>query len=394
MSQPGLRLLLSADTVRAPLGGIGRYTRELMQGLIRRSEVSELACWRDGALSRDQDCLRPVTARLGRSAGGELSRRLKSWVREQPGAYVARNVLRRRALAKAIKGEAFDLYHETAFVPARFDGPLVTSVHDLSFSRYPQTHPQGRVAFLQDQLPGAIERSTHVLTLSEYVRREILETYSIGADRVTAVRLGVSPHFVPVRGDDLLQVLGRYGLRAQGYLLVVSTIEARKNLDLVLDALSCLPSDFLAVHPLVVVGAPGWRAEGTIKRLEELQRKGRVLRLGHVPEEDLPAIYSGAAVFAFMSRYEGYGLPVVEAMACGTPVISSAGTAMAEFDQQALSLVHPDDADGLAEQFQRLIEDKSVRAAQIEAGMQIALEQTWDRCADQTLSVYQTALSC
>ena len=184
-------------------------------------------------------------------------------------------------------------------------------------------------------------------------------------------------------------MLARHGLAHGGYLLSVGTLEPRKNLVAAIRAWASLPTAVTAGRPLVVAGAKGWLNDAIMALVERLERAGSVRFLGFVAQEDLPALYSGAIALAYPSRYEGFGLPVVEAMACGVPVITSNASCLPEVAGGAAELVDPDDEAGLAQAMHRLIEDEGHRRALSAAGIEWVRELTWAACAERTLEVYR-----
>lgn len=386
MSRAGLRVLVSADTVRSPMGGIGRYALELMKGLRHRDDVEVLYCWRDGRVAAHDECL--TVPQTGAAGGGAWRARL----RELPLAYRLRGALRRRRFAAGTRGVQFDIHHEPSFLPAAFPDRTVVTVQDLSHVRHPETHPRGRVDYLNRTLPGVLQRAAHVITPSRYVRDELMSEYGIPSDRVTAVPLAVAGSFQPRDAAEIASVLASHGLFPGRYVLSVSTLEARKNIDTLLDAYMSLPEGLRREFPLVVVGAAGWRAEATLERLRSLAARGEVIMPGHVDEATLLALYAGATVFAFVSLYEGFGFPALEAMASGTAVVSSQGTTMEEFGGDALALVEARDKEAVREAIRSLLEDESLRVAHETRGLEIAADYRWDACVDRTVAVYRRVL--
>jgi alpha-1,3-rhamnosyl/mannosyltransferase len=193
----------------------------------------------------------------------------------------------------------------------------------------------------------------------------------------------------PCSREQVVSALKRYALPEEGYLLVVATREPRKNLDRLVRAYLQIQRSIRPRMPLVFVGDTGWKSEYLDRELQNLEAQGLVRTIGYVPEKDLPFIYSGATVFAFVSLYEGFGLPPLEAMACGTPVLAANTSAMTEVIADAGLLVDPYDIDAIASGLTRLLGDEDLRSDLARKGIQRAASFTWDRCVEKTIDVYE-----
>lgn len=238
-------------------------------------------------------------------------------------------------------------------------------------------------------LPATLKHAQHIITPSLAVREQLLQHCGIAPERITATPLGVDPAYVPMAAQALEPVLGHWGLRPGGYTLCIATLEPRKNLDGLLDAWAQLPAAQRQRYPLVLAGAPGWGSERLLQRIQDLQRHGEVRHLGYVAESRLPALYAGARLFAFPALYEGFGLPVLEAMACGIPVVTSNSSSLPEVAGGAALLVAPEDTTALAQALQRGLEDEPWREQATAMGLQRAQQATWARCVSQTMAVYR-----
>ncbi|MBI3802781.1 MAG: glycosyltransferase family 4 protein [Nitrospirae bacterium] len=200
--------------------------------------------------------------------------------------------------------------------------------------------------------------------------------------------LGMEAHFKPVPVAFLNPVLSKYGLKPGSYILYIGTLEPRKNIINLLRAYATLPTRLREQYPLVLGGGMGWLMETLDMQIQKLGIQSSTIKTGYLPGGDLPALYSGAAVFVFPSLYEGFGLPPLEAMACGTPVITSNVSSLPEVVGEAGVQVHPEDVGRLAAEIEDLITDPARRALLSQKGLERAKQFSWERCAALTLDVY------
>ena len=269
----------------------------------------------------------------------------------------------------------------------------VATVFDVSPVRLPEHHTPENIALFSRKMRHVCAHASQVIAISEHARGELLESYPALADRVVVVPLAAQPGFGPVADPATLAgIRRRYGIPTAGYLLYVGTLEPRKNLVRLIDAYAHVrAAGGDSVPPLVLAGPRGWR-EGPI--FDAVERWGvgrRVIFPGYVAGADLPALYSGAALFVYPSLYEGFGLPVLESMACGAPVVTSSVSALPEVAGDAALLVDPTDTGALAAAIQRLLDDQGLRDRLRTLGLLRAARYTWRRTADETLAVYRTA---
>jgi alpha-1,3-rhamnosyl/mannosyltransferase len=280
------------------------------------------------------------------------------------------------------------LLHTPNYVLMPFDGPALTTVHDLSWLSFPEAHPVERVRFLDRHLPETLARANLVLTDSGFIAAEIAERYGVPREKIRAIPLGVDASYRPRPREEIAPVLARHGLADSAYLLVVATLEPRKNLARLVRAYAALPPAQRARHPLVIAGARGWLSGELEKAIAPLEAKGEARRLGYVGEDELPAIYAGAHAFAFPSLYEGFGLPVLEAMACGVPVLTSNVSSLPEVAGDVALMADPRDDDALRAGLLRVLEDSSWRSGASARGVSRARDYPWSRCVDATVDAY------
>jgi len=382
-----MQVILGGDALRPPLTGIGHYTRALATGLPNDHRIDDVRCFCEGRFVEAQSLFRQPEG-AGATAGTSRGQ-LRAFIRKIPGAYSLRTKMRNALFANQLNrfdGQA--LYHEPNYILKPFKGCCITTIHDLSHLHYPEFHPVERVRYLEQELPRTLERANHVVTDCEFIRREVIELLGVAAENVTAVPLGVDERFHPREGEQLEKVLADYGLQP-GYLLAVATLEPRKNLAGLLHAYEGLPAALRRRFPLVLVGGRGWHCQELEQKIERLVRRGEGCHLGYVPTEHLPVIYSGAAAFAFPSFYEGFGLPPLEAMASGVPVLISDNSAMAEVVGEAGLLVSAEDPEQIRKSLQELLEDDGLRQTLRKQGLQRSQQYRWPVCIEQTVDVYQ-----
>jgi glycosyltransferase involved in cell wall biosynthesis len=263
----------------------------------------------------------------------------------------------------------------------------VVTIHDLGYLYYADAHRPFDRWYLHWSTSYHVRAASHLIADSQTTRDDLIRHYRAAPERVTVVPPGCDEVFHPLTDEDrLAQAKGRYGIHGD-YLLHVGTVQPRKNLGRLLDAFARLGGKV----QLVLVGKWGWMYDRIFRRVEELELGDRVLFTGHVPQEDLPSLMSGARLLVMPSLYEGFGLPVVEAMASGTPVVCSNASSLPEVAGDAALLVDPLDVEALAEAMRRLLEDQELRAELIARGLQRARHFSWPRCARQVLSILETA---
>ena len=375
-----MRVIFNVDAISAPLTGIGRYALELAQGLAKHRDIEQLRLY--SAVRWVED---PADALSSNRMFASLRKNLPFKTRALEMYSGVRNVLFR---AHTRKLQGF-LLHTPNYILMPFDGPCVTTVHDLSSFNFPETHPPERVRFLERHLPRTLERADRVLTDSQFIADEIHSKLGVPREKLRVIALGVDPAYHPRTSGILAEAMARHGLVAGGYLLVVATQEPRKNLIRLANAYAALPTHLRDHFPLIIVGARGWLNAELERVLAPLEASGSSRRLGYVSEADLPLIYAGARGFAFPSIYEGFGLPVLEAMASGIPVLTSNVSSLPEICAGIALCVDPFDEVTLSEGLQRLLEDDPWRSRSAADGLAHAADFPWSRCVDETVAVYR-----
>lgn len=304
----------------------------------------------------------------------------------------AHHRLERWMLGLEIARLGLDLLHSPDFIPPAFGyGRSVITVHDLTFLYYPRFLTAESRRYYNDQIEWAVERADHILADSHATEADLVSVLGIPPEKVTVIHLAADPAFRPVPGPEARRTAERYGLEP-GFLLFVGTLEPRKNIPGLLHAYRILLDQNVTTEPLVFVGGKGWLYDEIFDRVDRLGLSKHVQFLDRVPDADLPGLYAAAAVLALPSFYEGFGLPALEAMSCGTPVVVADRASLPEVVGDAGILVDPEDPGGIAQGLARLLSDASLRVRMRERGLKRASSFSWDRVAQETLVVYREVL--
>lgn len=285
-----------------------------------------------------------------------------------------------------------DIYHFPNFtMPPLRNGRAIITIHDLSFLRFPQYAEPRNLRRLKTAIPSSLARADAIITISNFSASEIAETLAVDPARIHVTPLGVDSIFQPADQTAISAMRATLGLD-RPYLLTVGTLEPRKNHPFLAEILERLNSAYEGY--LAIAGAPGWHTESILQRMRQSSRAADIRFLSHVPESLLPSLYSGADAFLFPSFYEGFGFPPLEALACGTPVISSNGGALSEtMDTQAVIRPGALDPDLWATAVSDLLsENETQRATRRDAGMRHAARYRWEDTARRTREVYRSVL--
>ena len=296
--------------------------------------------------------------------------------------------LERWALGVEIARLGLDLFHTTDFIPPAFGyRRSVITIHDLTFLHYPQFVTAESRRYYNQQIEWAVHRAAHILADSYATKSDLISMLDVLPEKVTVVHLAADAAFRPLEAARVTPVIAKHSLEP-GYLLCVGTLEPRKNLVGLFQAYRSLLDAKVTAAPLVLVGGKGWLYDEVFERVEGLHLTGHVHFLHDVTDTDLPALYNGASLLTTPSFYEGFGLPALEAMACGTPVVVANRSSLPEVVGEAGLLVNPDDADDIAQALARVLTDEVLQARMREMGLTQAAQFSWERAAQETLAVY------
>ena len=370
-----MNVLFDLTPALTQTAGIGRYARELALALAAQPDGPKLALHFPlhlaGRLPRELD-------ELPRVAGSSSTLRRK-----------LTGLTGLRPLAGNIMPSAYDLFHAPDTLTPPTSLPLVITVHDLSPLIRPQDHARRHRLFFRLTLPRLLKKARAVITPSSATKQDLIRLCAYPAGRVHVVPLGVTPRFFLTKTKEDARSRASRALNLEPpYILSVGTDEPRKNISALLRAYARLKNPPL----LALAGPTGWGRTNLKRLIAQLGLIGRVMRLGLAPEEILPDLYAGAELFVYPSLYEGFGLPVLEAMAGGTPVITTTGGALPETAGDAALLVSPGRIDELAEAMAAILAQPSLAQDLSDRGRRRAQELSWNRTAAETVKVYEGVL--
>jgi glycosyltransferase involved in cell wall biosynthesis len=358
--------------------GIGRHTRQLVAAL--------------AGLARDHHEITLLV--FGRPADGVVPAPASCKVRVVPVPNRWLSLAWHRArlpLPATLLSGAVDVFHASDFVlPPVGTVPTLVTVHDLSFLTVPSCAEPGLQAYLGRVVPRSVTRADHVLADSESTRRDLMTWLDVPPEKTTVVYPGVEARFRPLSDRAAgAAVRARYGIGDRPFVLGVGTLEPRKNWPALIRAWATIRRRTALPHRLVLAGGKGWLYEDIFAAAAASGFQEDIVFTGFVDDADLPALYGSAAVFGYFSLYEGFGIPVIEAMACGIPVVCSDNSSLPEAAGDAALLVGTADEAGLADGLQRLLEDETLRSDLRARGLAQAARFTWEASAVTLWQAYE-----
>jgi glycosyltransferase involved in cell wall biosynthesis len=284
------------------------------------------------------------------------------------------------------------LLHGTVnVVPLAFRGPTVVTVHDLSFLRLPERFPRSKAVYLKTAVALSSRSASHVIAVSRHTRRDLVELLGLPQEKITVVYSGAASAFRPMPETERAAFRQAH-FEGRPVILHVGTLQPRKNIDILIRAFAALRRRVGIPHVLALVGARGWMYEDLFHLVVREGVKDHVHFVDFVPSEQLPLWYNSADLFAYPSAYEGFGLPVLEAMACGVPVVTSASSSLTELAGDAGITVPPGSQEALELALMRVLENESLRLELRGKGLARAAEFSWSRTALETAAVYDRVL--
>ncbi len=357
--------------------GIGRYVREIVGALARQPADYEYRLFVSGVTPDKPLPPRPAPHFTWKPTRLSPLWMARIWQRARiplPAEYFTGRI---------------DLFHATDFVLPPVLARSLLTVHDLSFVRVPEAAPPLLKAYLDVVVPRSVHRADHILADSQATKDDLIDLYGTPEAKITVLLSGVDARFKPTRDDTIRQ---KYGIPARPYIFSVGTVQPRKNYARLIHALAALRGRGTDIG-LVIAGGKGWLEDPIYAAIQDAGVGEYVHFTGFADDADLPALYSEALITALPSLYEGFGFPVIESMACGTPVLTSNVSSLPEVAGDAGITVNPKALDELVEGLQRLIDDEPLRDTLIRRGLERAKRFTWERTAQQLHAIYARMLS-
>ncbi|MBY8246266.1 glycosyltransferase family 4 protein [Vibrio fluvialis] len=386
------KLLINITPIRKPLTGIGYYTLNILRELLRKD--TDVIGLQNGR-TVDKQQLQVLTDSFlietehQQPQKKSIKRSVVELIRSIPGSYQVKNILLSYRAKRSLDrfAEQDYVYFEPSFIPFDYNGRTITTVHDLSFISYSQFHPETRVAYLTSKIGPSIDKSDHVIVDSDYILQEMHQYYPSSLNKSSTVYLGVDQLFRPYSASECAAINARLGLKHKQFILSVATLEPRKNLKRLVLAYKRMPTEIRDEHPLVLVGDHGWKNAELLAETKELIENNQLIFTGYLSDNDLKRLYSSAMIFAYPSLYEGFGLPVVEAMASGVPVITSSRGATAEIADDSAVLVDPEDVNDISQAMVNLVCRPEQRKMLSASGIEFVGRYQWSKTVEKILEI-------
>lgn len=362
--------------------GISRYIYNLLEGLARQPGDDHYTVF----VSRNE-----AAAAAESPLGGTPQLRLVpvSWPTSRPPQRIAWEQL---ALPEALQSRKIDVFHAPANVlPSRIPCASVLTVHDLAFYRYPQFFRPTRRLYQRWFVRSSVGRATRIVAVSESTKHDLEESLSAPTERIDVIYPGIAPDFQPIRDKERLAAFRAAHSLPERYLLFLGTLEPRKNLIGLVEAYALLRQQHEDTPILVLAGAKGWYYEELFERVKALNVQDSITFAGYVAREEQPLWYSGAEAFVYPSLYEGFGIPVVEALACGVPTVTSNVSSLPEAAGTLALTVDPTDRSAMAQAMRHILTDQTLRERTLVEGPMWAGRFTIDNMAQKYSETYHKA---
>lgn len=375
-----MNVIINVESIRYPLTGIGRYTYELTKQLINSEKIDQLHLYSAGRF------LEKIPKQPDKSIHNSLKTNTLSQTKIANKIYYSTmSKIRSFGLRKCRNA----LYHSPNYYLPRFDGPCIATFHDLSTFKWPSCHEPNKLPALQKALADTLQIADRLITDSEFIRHELANFSGISLNKIDAIPLGFSNQFKPRGRDEIDATLQKYNLNYQKYSLFVGTIEPRKNIKNLINAYKKINKKTKNEYPLVIIGHKGWKSEEIHKVICNEEENGWLRYMGYLSDTELPSIYSGARLFIYPSHYEGFGLPIIEAMASGVPIITSNSSCLPEVAHELALMSDPNDVETLYNHIKKGLDDNLWREKSIKLGIEKSNRYSWQRCAEETINSYQ-----
>lgn len=398
-----MRIGIDCRTILNPgygeAAGIGHYTFFLVNNLLKIDKKNEYVLFFDNLLSKDA---------AEEMTKGASNVKIKFFPFHQYKHYLP-FVFSHLLTAGAIEREKLDVFHSPAYtLPMSYNGKSVITVHDLAIYKNPEWFAEkflvGQSFSTKTLVPKSLKKAKKIIAVSKNTKKDIIEIFKINPEKVEVIYEGVEFRNIPSREDSVCGLESeicfenlkiKYGLK-DNYILFLGTIEPRKNIPTLIKSFSKLVSqskNLKEKYQLILAGAKGWKYENIFKEIEEGQKKlggdGEIKYIGYIPGREKFTLMKGSACFVFPSLYEGFGLPILEALSLGVPTITSNKSSLPEIAGQAALLVDPENIDEIFKALEKILTDKNLRSELGKRGIDQAKKFDWKKCAEETIKIYK-----
>ena len=384
-----VNLLVNINSLRPPLTGIGFYTLNILKCLLVSEQINDIkgfdvkGSYSKLELQRMISLLDESLEETSNKVNFSFKAGLRNQLKKLPFAINGYAWLNRYRMQRIVEGSDY-IYWEPNYYLFPSQGKSIVTVHDLSHKRYPQYHPWERVKMLNQVLEKSLQMASHICVVSEFTHSELQHYYHVEKNKITVIHPGVSKQFKPQTKQIQQDIVKKYQLN-KPYILMIATIEPRKNITGLIYAFEQLPDTIKRHYDLLLVGTKGWRSDEIYQQIANAKQQGWLKQLGYVSQQDLPLLLSAATLMAYPSFYEGFGMPIIEAMASGVPVITSSTASMPEVSGGAAYLIDPFNETSITEALLELLSNESLRQSLIEKGLSRAKYFTWQKSAQQLI---------
>ena len=388
-----MKLLVNASSLVAPLSGIGRYTQQLLLQLLSEPDIEDIQAFNALNIIKADDLKTLLKSfdydRQCKKIKPSIMALPKKYIRKIGGLRALKQYRQKHILSKKFRDNGTSIYWEPNYILTPYDGIKVATIHDLSHIHYPEFHPLDRIKWLTKKLPETIENSDALIAVSEFSKREIMAYFGTPEEKISIVSPAVAPIFRQQHSTLQIQQFKHKLQLPDHYVLSVGTLEPRKNIKGLVQAYSLLPLSLRKKYPLVIVGAKGWHTEEMDSLFQPLLSHAQLILLGYVAQQYLPLLYAGATVFAYISHYEGYGMPIAEAMCSNTVVLTSNIASMPEVAANSAQLVNPKDIDKVSEHLEELLTDPIKRACLQQQAIEVSNAYCWESSSHNLVNLFK-----
>lgn len=376
------KILIGGVALIPPLTGVGRYTYENAK---RLQQYSDFTIWFDYGIHSQK-----ILSNRSQKDTSSIIVKIKLLCLK---FNFLKKVLRIiMEIASSLFSRKYDLYWQPSFIPSHFikSKIIIVTIHDLSFLHYESWHPKERIKYFQKNFFKELEKIDYIITGSEFTKNELVKELGVKKEKISVIYHGVDTAlYHPYSQQEIAPTMKKYNL-PKNFILCVGSIEPRKNLLNLLKAYNLFSENLKKLFPLILVGFQGWQNNDILHEIAI--SKESIKYLGYLSDEELAHLYAGASLFVYPSLYEGFGLPPIEAMACGTPVVTSSISSLPEVCKDAVCYCNPYSPNDIADKMLKLINNEQMRNQLITLGLKQAQSYSWDRAAKEHYRLFKEIL--